>query len=314
MRHLRHRLAGALDLGGLALRRVQELRAHRLRLVRGAAHMLGRLGDAGDQSPQLLDRVIDRVGDRAGHVLGDLRAHREIAARQIADIVQEPHDRVLVVAVPMLALLGTPTAVADVRLADQQEHHERQERAYRQRDEVDSTLGEQLIVAARELLGGAKQRLAVVEHVAGGALGVHQALHVAEDPAHRHLVFLEACLELAELRTELRIRHARDAHRFVPLQQTLQEVAERVAVLAEQERHLRVDHVAREHRVGILRHALREHHELRRNRVLAGRRTALHAERRHLVGDLEQRGIVVVDRAHRRAERDQVRLLTDDEP
>ena len=181
-------------------------------------------------------------------------------------------------------------------------------------DEIEPALGEQLFVAARELLCGAEQRLAVVEHIARGALRVHQSLHVAEDPAHGDLVVLEAGLELAQLRAQLRLRDARDAHRLVALQQPLQQVAERIAVLAEEERHLRVDDVARQHRVGVLRHALREHHELRGGRVLARRCAALHAERGHLVGELEERGVVVVDGAHRGTERHQVRLLADHEP
>jgi len=67
-----------------------------------------------------------------------------------------------------------------------------------------------------------------------------------------------------------------------------------VGVLAEKEGHLRVDDVARQHGVGVLRHALGHHDELPGHRVLPRRAARLHAEGRDLVRELEQRRIVGV--------------------
>ena len=56
------------------------------------------------QRAQLLDREVDRVRDRAGHVLGHRRLHRQVAVGEVAHLVQQPQDRLLVALVLLLAV------------------------------------------------------------------------------------------------------------------------------------------------------------------------------------------------------------------
>src|SRR5712671_276675 len=87
----------------------------------------------------------------------------------------------------------------------------------------------------------------------------------------------------------------------------------KVLVLAEQKCYFRVDHVTREHRVRVLRDALGQHDELARGYSPASTRTGLQRQRSNLFGEIEQGGVVVVDRAHRLAQGDKVALLVDHE-
>ncbi len=237
------------------------------------------IGDAGDQPAQLVDRVIDGVGDGAGHVLGHLGAHSEIAVCEVADLVEQPQDGVLIRAVLPLAFLGAPAGIVEVNLADEEQRGERKQGDDPKRDDIDTSAFELTLVRGVELLRGPQQRLAVVEKIERRALRVHQALLVAQDVTHCVPVFLEGGFHFSQLAAQLGVADPLDAQWLAALQQPLQDVAEGVGVLAEEKRDLRVDDRFGEHGVGVLRHALCEHHDLSRDRVLARRAAGLHAQR-----------------------------------
>ena len=122
LRHLQHRRRRLLDLPVLPLRRLVQPVRDRLRFLRRLRHLVGRRVDALDQRAQLLDREVDRVGDRAGHVLGHRRLHGQVAVGEVAHLVQQPEDRLLVALVLALALEGAHAGVVEEHLAEQHQH------------------------------------------------------------------------------------------------------------------------------------------------------------------------------------------------
>jgi len=115
--------------------------------------------------------------------------------------------------------------------------------------------------------------------------------------------------QVGELLQRFGVLRRRYPQRLAALGEGGEQVTERAGVLTHQERHFRVDDVGTQHGVGVLREPLRQHDELAGDRDLARRSLRLQLERLHLLGEVEQRRVVVVDRAHRGSQPDQVLLL-----
>ncbi len=200
-------------------------------------------------------------------------------------------------AVLAFALQRASACVVNDEFSDEIQGEQRQQREYRQRDEIPASSALVLLIGRIEFFRRLQQRFAVVEDIARGLLRVHQALHIPENIAHATAVFGKSCFEFAELRLGFGIGSGGDAQRIV----------------AEQKCYFGIDHVTREHRIRILRDTLGQHDELARGRVPASTRAGLQRQRSNLVGKIEQGGVVVVNRAHRLAEGDKVALLVDHE-
>ena len=237
-------------------------------------HLVGRRVDALDQRAQLLDREVDRVGDRAGHVLGHRRLHGEVAVGEVAHLVQQPQDRLLVALVlaarsrrrARARRRGTPCRAARRQpSAEQRERRSpptactratgRRSRTRRRACVVSVSSGsDSLLIAARRLLGG------------------DEAVHVLQDRGDaRRRRRRSASASSASVARASSLRTAREAQRVAALEEPVQDVAERAGVLAEQERDLGIDLVGRRERVGVLRDPLRQHRELVRVLDLAQR-------------------------------------------
>ena len=103
--HLGHRGAGVFDLPGLNFAGFGQT-------VGDGAGFLHRGGDQPrstvdrrHQVAQRFDGVVDRIGNRAGDVLGHAGLHRQVALGQIAQLVEQAQDGVLVAAVLILGFL-----------------------------------------------------------------------------------------------------------------------------------------------------------------------------------------------------------------
>ena len=60
---------------------------------------------------QGFDGVVDGVGDGTGDIFGDARGHRQVAIGEVAHLIQQPQDGLLVVLILNLARLFAPTGI-----------------------------------------------------------------------------------------------------------------------------------------------------------------------------------------------------------
>ena len=229
------------------------------------------------------------------------RLHRQVAVGEVAHLVEEPQNRLLVLLVLPLGLRGAAPAV---REEDEAHHHQHDdEKAGEEEDgdqRPDGLLGLQRLLEPTDRV---LQLLGAGDELRAGLPGRHELLQLAKNRAHVLLESLELLLELSQLGARLAVPHRDDRERVAPVLERPDEVAQVVGVLADQERHLGVDDFRPEDLGGAAAQAFGEdrepvgaQHLARRGARLAHERGELLRARGHFLGADADLGDVLRER------------------
>jgi hypothetical protein len=231
-----------------------------------AVHAAGRVRDARHEPAQPVERIVQRGRRRIGDLGADGRAHRQVAAGDLLQVLAQRLHCVHVALVVAPHRVEAPRRrLAPSPLVDQVEQRGEQQRDRERRDDAVDGIEQPLRVGVdceRGVLR-AGEALAGSEHRDDRVLGGREVRRQRLERARRRLI-ARAGAQLGEPRPEL------------------------VDVLAQKEFDLGLDVIGGHQVLRAARHALREQHQAARGRDVRRRRAALELEVLHALGALEQ--------------------------
>ncbi|MNK98768.1 hypothetical protein D3C87_1191400 [compost metagenome] len=149
------------------LRGLRQVHGGGLGFLYGGGDLSGSEVDRGDQITQLVHGIVDRVGDGAGEVLSHRSGHGQVAVGQVLDLIEQPHDRVLVAFVLLGGFPQLPIGFTHHHQADEDDRHQCRQAQYITADGVGVASAGQVFKAASQVRGLVEQGLRQAENVGG---------------------------------------------------------------------------------------------------------------------------------------------------
>ncbi len=231
--HVVDRGGGFGNLLRLMLRSLGQVHGGGLGFLHGGSDLASSEVYGRHQIAQLVHGVVDRVGDGPGEVFGHRGGHGQVAIRQVFDLVEQAHDRVLVTLILLGRFAQLTVGFTDHHQTNEDDRHQRQQAQHVAANGVGVAPAGQVFETAGQVRGFLEQGLRQGKDTGGRFTDLEQLRRGFEDFIHRTRDEFEQLGNLDQPRPRIAVFDLADFQRRIALEHAVEHLAESRCIATE---------------------------------------------------------------------------------